>query len=139
MPSSTIIRPILTLGCAVLLASCGGSSGKSDSSGVQPPQTLETGSVISMTDGHGVSYKIISPTTLETGNGRFSGTYSYAPGPASARLSMTLTDGGEHPSTITSSGEMTFTSATEGYYSATKYESTVLSPEGMGGPFKISK
>ena len=49
------------------------------------------------------------------------------------------TDGGEHPSTITSSGEMTFTSATEGYYSATKYESTVLSPEGMGGPFKISK
>ena len=128
MPSSTIIRPILTLGCAVLLASCGGSSGKSDSSGVQPPQTLETGSVISMTDGHGVSYKIISPTTLETGNGRFSGTYSYAPGPASARFS-----------TITSSGEMTFTSATEGYYSATKYESTVLSPEGMGGPFKISK
>ena len=139
MPSSTIIRPILTLGCAVLLASCGGSSGKSDSSGVQPPQTLETGSVISMTDGHGVSYKIISPTTLETGNGRFSGTYSYAPGPASARFSMTLTDGGEHPSTITSSGEMTFTSATEGYYSETKYESTVLSPEGMGGPFKISK
>ena len=139
MPSSTIIRPILTLGCAVLLASCGGSSGKSDSSGVQPPQTLETGSVISMTDGHGVSYKIISPTTLETGNGRFSGTYSYAPGPASARFSMTLTDGGEHPSTITSSGEMTFTSATEGYYSAPKYESTVLSPEGMGGPFKISK
>ena len=121
MPSSTIIRPILTLGCAVLLASCGGSSGKSDSSGVQPPQTLETGSVISMTDGHGVSYKIISPTMLETGNGRFSGTYSYAPGPASARFSMTLTDGGEHPSTITSSGEMTFTSATEGYYSATKY------------------
>lgn len=84
MPSSIIIRPILTLGCAVLLASCGGSSGKSDSSGVQPPQTLETGSVISMTDGHGVSYKIISPTMLETGNGRFSGTYSYAPGPASA-------------------------------------------------------
>ncbi len=33
MPSSIIIRPILTLGCAVLLASCGGSSGKSDSSG----------------------------------------------------------------------------------------------------------
>ena len=52
---------------------------------------------------------------------------------------MTLTDGGEHPSTITSSGEMTFTSATEGYYSATKYESTVLSPEGLGGPFTISK
>lgn len=129
----------MTLGCAVLLSSCGSSSGKSDSSSVRPPQTLETNSVITMTDGHGISYNIISATALETGDGRFSGTYTYAPGPSSAQFSMTLTDENEPPHTITSSGEMTFTSKTEGYYSATRYESSILSPAGMSGPFKISR
>ena len=55
MNSSTSIRPAILLGCACLLASCGGGAGKSDSSAVAPPQTLETDSTIVMTDGHGVS------------------------------------------------------------------------------------
>ena len=54
MNSSTSIRPAILLGCACLLASCGGGAGKSDSSAVAPPQALETDSTIVMTDGHGV-------------------------------------------------------------------------------------
>lgn len=139
MSSLTITRHIMTLGCAILLSSCGNSSSKSNSSSVQPPQTLETNSVITMTDGHGVSYNIISATDLKTGDGRFSGTYTYTPGPSSARFSMTLAEENAPTHTITSSGEMTFTSETEGYYSVTQYNAFVPSPAGMSGPFKISK
>ena len=140
MNSSTSIRPAILLGCACLLASCGGGAGKSDSSAVAPPQALETDSTIVMTDGHGVSYKITSSSTLETGDGIFSGTYTYAPGGASARFSMTLTEKDrEHPRTVKSSGEMTFTSATEGTYRVTDYDSSAMSPVGLSGPFRITR
>ncbi|MCD8061991.1 MAG: hypothetical protein LUE13_06610 [Akkermansiaceae bacterium] len=140
MHSLISIRPVILLGCACLLASCGGGSGKSDSSAVAPPQTLEAGSTIVMTDGHGVSYKITSSSTLETGDGIFSGIYTYAPGAASARFSMTLAEKDrEHPRTIKSFGEMTFTSATEGTYRVTDYDSSATSPAGLGGPFRITR
>lgn len=92
-----------------------------------------------MADGHGTFYKITSSTTLETGDGIFSGTYTYMANTASAQFSMTLTDGKEHPGTIASAGEMTFSSATEGYYKVTRYESSVISPAGLSGSFKITK
>ncbi|MEI3559006.1 MAG: hypothetical protein V8Q21_07590 [Akkermansia muciniphila] len=140
MNSLTSIRTAVLLGCACLLASCGGGSGKSDSTAVAPPQTLETGSTILMTDGYGVSYKITSSSTLETGDGIFSGTYAYSPGAASAKFSMALAEkNGEHPRNIKSSGEMTFTSATEGTYKVEDYESSSVSPVGLGGPFRIAR
>lgn len=135
----TFIRSLLILGSGAILSSCGGGSGSSGASHATPPQAMETGSVITMADGHGTSYRITSATTLETGDGIFSGTYTYAANADSAQFSMTLTDGKERPGTIASAGEMTFSSATEGYYNVTHYESSVISPVGLSGAFKITK
>ena len=53
---------------------------------------------------------------------------------------MTLTEKDrEHPRTVKSSGEMTFTSATEGTYKVTDYDSSAMSPVGLGGPFRITR
>ena len=61
-------------------------------------------------------------------------------GAASARFSMTLTEKDrEHPRTVKSSGEMTFTSATEGTYRVTDYDSSAMSPVGLSGPFRITR
>lgn len=139
MSHLTFILSLLILGSGAVLFSCGGGSGTSGESRAIPPETMETGSMITMEDGHGTSYKITSATTLETGDEIFSGTYTYMANAASAQFSMTLTDGKERPGTIASAGEMTFSSSTEGYYNVTRYESSVISPAGLSGPFKITK